>query len=53
MFEIFKIVMSNLKIFNNNKKFFVIDFVISFYKNNFFKKKCYQILLIKIGLKSY
>lgn len=39
IFTKFKIVLLDFKNFNNNQKFNIIDFISSFRKNHFFKKK--------------
>ena len=49
----FQIVMPYFKNVNNSQKLAIVGLVLNFCKNHFFRKKCYQVPLVKISLDNY
>ena len=53
IFAIFEVVLLCFENFNNSQKFINVGFILNFYRNHFFKKKYYWILLAQICLSDY
>ena len=53
VFVIFQIIKLYYRNFNNIQKFIIMNFILSFCKKFFFRKKYYQMLLTQIGLNNY